>query len=92
MSPTAEDHILECALLYERLPNGGRVVLLSNDVAIKIKAMAEGKKCENAEIACQRECSRGEDYRLIKLTIFDYSSRKEIDVMVECKGQDAARF
>ncbi|XP_059073061.1 uncharacterized protein LOC131076211 isoform X2 [Cryptomeria japonica] len=44
------------------------------------------------EIACQRECSRGEDYRLIKLTIFDYSSKKEIDVMVECKGQDAARF
>lgn len=25
------------------------------------------------ELACERECSRGEDYRLIKLTITDYS-------------------
>lgn len=25
------------------------------------------------EIACERECSRGEDYRLIKLTITDYN-------------------
>lgn len=28
-----------------------------------------------AEVACERECSRGEDYRLIKLTISDYSVR-----------------
>lgn len=27
------------------------------------------------EIACERECSRGEDYRLIKLTIIDYNVR-----------------
>ncbi|KAH9331745.1 hypothetical protein KI387_003853 [Taxus chinensis] len=45
-----------------------------------------------SEIACERECSRGEDYRLIKLTVFDYSSKKEKDVIVECRGQDAARF
>lgn len=25
------------------------------------------------ELACERECSRGEDYRLIKLTIIDYN-------------------
>ncbi|XP_059077677.1 uncharacterized protein LOC131032836 isoform X3 [Cryptomeria japonica] len=53
LSHTAEDHILECALLYERLPNGGHVVILSNDVAIKIKAMAEGMLCENAREFCQ---------------------------------------
>ncbi|KAA8547934.1 hypothetical protein F0562_004363 [Nyssa sinensis] len=41
------------------------------------------------ELACERECSRGEDYRLIKLTITDY---KDCSVVVECKGHDAARF
>lgn len=25
------------------------------------------------EIACERECSRGEDYRLVKLTIIDFN-------------------
>ncbi|XP_077216762.1 uncharacterized protein LOC143851282 [Tasmannia lanceolata] len=44
------------------------------------------------ELACERECSRGEDYRLIKLTIIDYCSKKERVVVVECKGHDAARF
>ncbi|CAI0588706.1 unnamed protein product [Linum tenue] len=44
------------------------------------------------EVACERECSRGEDYRLIKLTIIDYNSKKEQDVMVECRGHDAARL
>ncbi|KAJ8750208.1 hypothetical protein K2173_014123 [Erythroxylum novogranatense] len=44
------------------------------------------------ELSCERECSRGEDYRLIKLTIIDYKSGKEQDVVVECKGHDAARF
>lgn len=44
------------------------------------------------QLPCERECSRGEDYRMIKLTIFDYLSKKEQDVIVECKGQDAARF
>ncbi|GAV65714.1 hypothetical protein CFOL_v3_09228 [Cephalotus follicularis] len=44
------------------------------------------------ELACERECSRGEDYRLIKLTIIDYSSKKEQSVVVECKGHDAARI
>ncbi|KAG9439327.1 hypothetical protein H6P81_019492 [Aristolochia fimbriata] len=44
------------------------------------------------ELACERECSRGEDYRLIKLTIFDYASKRERVVVVECRGHDAARF
>ncbi|KAK1352378.1 Tubulin glycylase [Heracleum sosnowskyi] len=44
------------------------------------------------EIACERECSRGEDYRLIKLTITDYNSKRERDVVVECRGHDAARL
>ncbi|CAK9186039.1 unnamed protein product [Ilex paraguariensis] len=45
-----------------------------------------------AELACERECSRGEDYRLIKLTITDYSTKRERDVVVECRGHDAARL
>ncbi|KAF3776690.1 hypothetical protein EJ110_NYTH47635 [Nymphaea thermarum] len=44
------------------------------------------------EIACERECSRGEDYRLIKLTISDYVTQREKNVIVECRGHDAARF
>ncbi|XP_019157090.1 PREDICTED: uncharacterized protein LOC109153671 [Ipomoea nil] len=44
------------------------------------------------ELACERECSRGEDYRLIKLTITDFNTRRERDVIVECKGHDAARL
>ncbi|KAM7516728.1 hypothetical protein LguiA_006311 [Lonicera macranthoides] len=44
------------------------------------------------ELACERECSRGEDYRLIKLTITDYNSKRERDVVVECRGHDAARL
>ncbi|XP_068654558.1 uncharacterized protein [Aristolochia californica] len=44
------------------------------------------------ELACERECSRGEDYRFIKLTIFDYASKRERAVVVECRGHDAARF
>ncbi|KAI3951499.1 hypothetical protein MKX01_018615 [Papaver californicum] len=48
-SPTAQDHTLECALLFKRIKNNERLVLLSNDVALKIKAMAEGLICETAE-------------------------------------------
>lgn len=44
------------------------------------------------ELACERECSRGDDYRLIKLNIVDFSTKKEATVVVECKGHDAARF
>ncbi|XP_030464993.2 uncharacterized protein LOC115684398 isoform X2 [Syzygium oleosum] len=44
------------------------------------------------ELACERECSRGEDYRLIKLSITDFKTKQEGTVVVECKGHDAARF
>ncbi|THU74599.1 hypothetical protein C4D60_Mb04t35080 [Musa balbisiana] len=46
----------------------------------------------NPELSCERECSRGEDYRLIKLSIIDYASRKEKVIVVECRGHDCARF
>lgn len=52
LSPTAEDHILECALLFKKIAMDGNVVLLTNDVALKIKAMAEGMICENAKEFC----------------------------------------
>ncbi|KAL1291573.1 uncharacterized protein LOC107622823 isoform X2 [Arachis ipaensis] len=45
-----------------------------------------------SELPCERECSRGEDYRLIKLTITDFNTKKEQVTIVECKGHDAARF
>lgn len=41
VSPTTEDHILECALFFRRIRNNWQLVLLSNDVTLKIKAMAE---------------------------------------------------
>ncbi|XP_027771057.1 uncharacterized protein LOC107012649 isoform X2 [Solanum pennellii] len=44
------------------------------------------------EMVCERECSRGEDYRLVKLTIIDYNRKRERDVIVECRGHDAARI
>ncbi|XP_043713116.1 uncharacterized protein LOC122661695 isoform X1 [Telopea speciosissima] len=44
------------------------------------------------DLKCDRECSRGEDYRLLKLNIIDYSRKREQVVIVECRGHDAARF
>ncbi|KAE9457517.1 hypothetical protein C3L33_10577, partial [Rhododendron williamsianum] len=49
VSPTAEDHILEYALLSRRTMNHGQLVLLTNDVTLKIKSMAEGLICETVE-------------------------------------------
>ncbi|KAJ8770197.1 hypothetical protein K2173_011532 [Erythroxylum novogranatense] len=48
-SPTAEDHILDCALSFRKKNNDGQLVLLSNDVTLKIKAIAEGFICETAQ-------------------------------------------
>ncbi|XP_050364166.1 FHA domain-containing protein PS1 [Argentina anserina] len=48
-SPTAEDHILDCALSHRKRSNEGHLVLLSNDITVKIKAMAEGLICETAQ-------------------------------------------
>ncbi|KAG8378388.1 hypothetical protein BUALT_Bualt08G0132300 [Buddleja alternifolia] len=49
VTPTAEDHILECALFFKRIKNDGQLVLLTDDITLKIKAMAEGVVCETAE-------------------------------------------
>ncbi|CAL9120203.1 unnamed protein product [Musa acuminata var. zebrina] len=47
VSPTAEDHILDCALLFKKTKNDGQqFILLSNSITLKIKAMAEGLLCE----------------------------------------------
>ncbi|CAL9758133.1 unnamed protein product, partial [Musa acuminata subsp. burmannicoides] len=48
--------------------------------------------CACLELSCERECSRGEDYRLIKLSIIEYARRKEKVIVVECRGHDCARF
>ncbi|CAF2043837.1 unnamed protein product [Brassica napus] len=48
-SPTSEDEVLECALLYRNHNNiDEKLVLLSNDITLKIKAMSEGVICERA--------------------------------------------
>ncbi|XP_022972928.1 FHA domain-containing protein PS1 isoform X2 [Cucurbita maxima] len=50
LSPTPEDHILDCALhARRRAVNRGQLVVLSDDVTLKIKAMAEGLICETAK-------------------------------------------
>lgn len=41
LSPTIEDHVLDYALSFRRNKNDGQLVLLSNDITLKIKAMAE---------------------------------------------------
>lgn len=40
-SPRAEDRILDCALMFRKMKNTQQFVLLSNDITLKIKAMAE---------------------------------------------------
>lgn len=40
-SPTVEDHSLDCALLCRRKENEGQLVLLSDDITLKIKSMAK---------------------------------------------------
>lgn len=46
---TAGDHVLDCALQFRANTSDGKFVLLSNDVALKIKSMAEGLICETAQ-------------------------------------------
>lgn len=40
-SPTSEDQVLECALLHRNRNIDAQLVVLSNDVTLKIKAMAK---------------------------------------------------
>ncbi|XP_051123789.1 FHA domain-containing protein PS1 [Andrographis paniculata] len=49
VTPTATDHILECALFFKRIRNDGQLILLTDDATLKIKAMAEGVICETVE-------------------------------------------
>ncbi|KAE9621103.1 putative transcription factor interactor and regulator FHA-SMAD family [Lupinus albus] len=49
-SPTLEDDILDFVLLYRRKHNDGQLVLLSEDVTLKIKCMAEGLLCESVQV------------------------------------------
>ncbi|KAL0560407.1 hypothetical protein IC582_000812 [Cucumis melo] len=50
LSPTPEDHILDCAFYFRRgLKHGQQLVLISDNVTLKIKAMAEGLICETAK-------------------------------------------
>ncbi|KAL4296322.1 hypothetical protein GQ457_12G015530 [Hibiscus cannabinus] len=49
-TPTAQDHILDYTLLCRKMSSGdGQLVLLSNDITLKIKAMAEGLNCETVQ-------------------------------------------
>ncbi|CAA0809903.1 FHA domain-containing protein PS1 [Striga hermonthica] len=48
VTPTAGDHILDYALCCRKIRKDGQIVLLSDDVTLKIKAMAEGVLCETA--------------------------------------------
>ena len=41
VSPTAEDHILDCARLCRKTRSGKQLIVLSDNVMLKIKAMAE---------------------------------------------------
>lgn len=41
ISPRPEDRVLDCALLVSRVRSNEKVVVLSNSVTLKIKAMAE---------------------------------------------------
>ncbi|XP_074279557.1 FHA domain-containing protein PS1 isoform X2 [Silene latifolia] len=48
-SPTVEDDLLDYALGFRKNNLDGQLVLLSNDVTMKIKAMAEGMICETGD-------------------------------------------
>ncbi|KAH9625944.1 hypothetical protein KSS87_020364 [Heliosperma pusillum] len=48
-SPTVEDDVLDYALGFRKNNHDGQLVLLSNDVTMKIKAMAEGIICETGD-------------------------------------------
>lgn len=86
MERVKEEEVKEGVASIALLPNGsisGHFIQLPRSICYGL---------HGTELACERECSRGEDYRLIKLTIIDYNKKKEHDVIVECRGHDAARF
>ncbi|ONI19099.1 hypothetical protein PRUPE_3G258600 [Prunus persica] len=80
--------VMEGVASIALLPSGaisGHFIHLQNSISICYGLFG-------TELACEKECSRGEDYRLIKLEIIDYIRKKEKVVVVECRGHDAARL
>ncbi|XP_073310460.1 uncharacterized protein [Primulina huaijiensis] len=80
------ENVMEGVASMALLPNGsisGHFIQLPQSICYGL---------HGTEIECERECSRGEDYRLIKLTITDYNNRSERDILVECRGHDAAKI
>ncbi|KAI4346644.1 hypothetical protein L6164_007524 [Bauhinia variegata] len=80
------EELMEGVASIALLPNGsisGHFIQLPHSICYGL---------HGTELACERECSRGEDYRLIKLTITDFNRKKERAVVVECRGHDAARL
>ncbi|XP_071915495.1 uncharacterized protein [Coffea arabica] len=78
--------VMEGVASIALLPSGsisGHFIQLPNSLCLGLRG---------TELACERECSRGEDYRLIRLTVTDFNSGREKDVVVECRGHDAARM
>ncbi|XP_042496032.1 uncharacterized protein LOC122075164 isoform X2 [Macadamia integrifolia] len=65
---------------------------MSADPSVGSFSVLEHLSYSIKDLKCDRECSRGEDYRLLKLNIIDYSRKREQMVVVECRGHDAARF
>ncbi|KAL8471677.1 hypothetical protein ACS0TY_028443 [Phlomoides rotata] len=80
------EKVMEGVASIALLPNGsisGHFIQLPNSICYGLYG---------TELECERECSHGEDYRLIKLTVTDYNSKKERDIVVECRGHDAAKI
>ncbi|KAI3452244.1 hypothetical protein Pfo_008909 [Paulownia fortunei] len=80
------EKVMEGVASIALLPNGsisGHFIQLPHSICYGL---------HGTELECERECSRGEDYRLIKLTVTDYNSKRERDIVVECRGHDAAKI
>ncbi|KAL1539010.1 hypothetical protein AAHA92_27687 [Salvia divinorum] len=81
-----EEKVMEGVASLALLPSGsisGHFIQLPNSICYGLHGI---------ELECERECSRGEDYRLIKLTVTDYDSKRERTIVVECRGHDAAKI
>ncbi|KAL2552261.1 hypothetical protein Fot_05880 [Forsythia ovata] len=66
------EKVMEGVASIALLPNGsisGHFIQLPNSICYGL---------HGTELACERECSRGEDYRLIKLTVTDYNSAEDM--------------
>lgn len=64
VSPAAEDHILDCALLHRKMSRERQLVLLSNDITLKIKAMAEVINTTTTMTLCPPTLSHSKDFTI----------------------------